>query len=497
MDCNSIIYDVVQNINFENIKETEADTIIRTVCLKIDEYILQLKPDKTIYIAFDGVAPIAKLEQQRARRYKSTFQNNFSQKLDSWNTTAITPGTNFMNMLNEKMYSYFKDPLKYNVENIVVSGSDNCGEGEHKLFEYIRKYPEKHVSFNTIIYGLDADLIMLSINHLPITNQIYLFRETPHFIKSINSDLEPNESYIIDIPALADIITLDMNNGLELVKEKQKHKNKIYDYIFMCFFLGNDFLPHFPSVNIRTGGVDKMLNAYKATIGRTNENLIEDNKINWKNVRKLVKFLADNEEESMKTETKIRDRRSKNVLPNITFEDKLKQFDSMPTYERALEKYINPFKPNWQARYYKALFTIEIDDVRRKQICTNYLEGLEWTMKYYTTGCPDWTWSYKYNYPPLFCDLIQYIPYFETEFIKEGSLANPVSDLVQLCYVLPKQSLHFLPDKLYKNLIEKRNDLYKDDCTFTWAYCRYFWESHVNLPHIEICELIKFVEENK
>ena len=90
------------------------------------------------------------------------------------------------------------------------------------------------------------------------------------------------------IPELAKIITLDMNNGNELTTFQQH--NRIYDYIFMCFFLGNDFMPHFPSINIRTGGVNKMINAYKATIGGTNENLTDGKKIYWKNVRKLVYF---------------------------------------------------------------------------------------------------------------------------------------------------------------------------------------------------------------
>jgi 5'-3' exoribonuclease 1 len=268
MDCNSIIYDILHNIDFSTIKEDEADAIIKAVCYKIDEYIDILKPKKNIYIAFDGVAPVAKLDQQRTRRYKSIYQSGITQamqndnKSDPWNTTAITPGTLFMQKLNTKINYYFKDSsLSYNVEDIIISGSNICGEGEHKLFQYIRSFPEKHVSFNTVIYGLDADLIMLSINHLPITNNIYLFRETPHFIKSINAELEPNETYVIDIPELANIITLDMNNG-----EKEVNKNRIYDYIFLCFFLGNDFMPHFPAINIRTGGVDKMLQAYKETI---------------------------------------------------------------------------------------------------------------------------------------------------------------------------------------------------------------------------------------
>lgn len=500
LDCNSIIYDAVHNIDFTSLNESDIDAIIRAVCVKIDEYINLLKPSQNVFIAFDGVAPVAKLEQQRNRRYKSQYQNTISRSIfkstapDPWNTTAITPGTLFMKKLNEKIYLRYNDASKYGLKKLIVSGSNEEGEGEHKLFEYIRTFPEEHQNVNTIIYGLDADLIMLSINHLPISNQIYLFRETPEFIKSINAELEPNESYLMDIPELARIITLDMNNGQELTSEQQK--NRIYDYILLCFFLGNDFMPHFPSVNIRTGGVDKMLNAYKATIGGTSENLTDGKKIIWKNVRKLVEYLAKVEEEFIKTETKSRDKRAKFMLPDNTPEEKYKKFESIPTYERSLEKYINPFNPDWQTRYYKTLFNIEIDEVRRKQICVNYLEGLEWTMKYYTTGCPDWRWSYHYNYPPLFCDLIQYIPFFDTEFIEQKA-ANPVTELVQLCYVLPKQSLTFLPDGLYNKLLKEHGEWYNTDCDYAWAYCRYFWEAHVNLPHIDIDELEEFVQKCK
>jgi len=501
LDCNSIIYDAVHNIDFTKLTESDADTIIRCVCNKIEEYIHQLKPDNNIYIAFDGVAPVAKLEQQRSRRYKSLYQNTISKSIfqdskpDPWNTTAITPGTLFMRKLNEKMFQFFESPTnlsRLGVKNILLSTSDRCGEGEHKLFEYIRNFPDEHVDKNTVIYGLDADLIMLSINHLPIAKNIYLFRETPQFIRSLNSELEPNETYLLDIPELAKIITLDMNNGNQLTTEQQK--NRIYDYIFLCFFLGNDFMPHFPSVNIRTGGIDKMLNAYKATIGGTNENLTNGKKIFWKNVRKLVKHLADNEETFFKSEAKLRDKREKIKIPDITPEEKFKNFDSIPTYERSVEKFINPFKPCWQQRYYKTLFNIEIDEERRKQISINYLEGLEWTMKYYTIDCPDWRWCYKYNYPPLFCDLIDYIPYFDNEFIEYKS-PEPVTELVQLCYVLPKQSLHFLPEKLYNKLLEEHSDWYRNDCDFSWAYCRYFWEAHVILPHIDIRQIENFVKD--
>ena len=517
LDANSIIYDCIHKIDFTNLAPGNFEIIYKAVFDKIDEYITLICPDSNIFIAFDGTAPVAKLEQQRQRRHKSLYQNKIAKAImkrveDPWNTTAITPGTKFMIGLNETLRKKYTNPGTYNVKNIILSPSDKYGEGEHKLFDYIRAFPEQHLGKNTVIYGLDADLIMLSINHLPVNPNIYLFRETPEFIKSINSELDPNESYMIDIPELAKIITLNMNNGEPLTTEQQA--NRIYDYIFMCFFLGNDFMPHFPSVNIRTGGVDKMINAYKATIGNTAENLTNGKTIYWKNVRKLVQFLADAEEVNFKKETALRDRREnqplknqplKKVDPNSLWgglrgtpvksgEDELKKFEAIPTYERKMEKFINPFNNNWQRRYYKTLFKIDIDDVRRKQICVNYLEGLEWTMKYYTAGCADWRWCYNYDYPPLLCDLIHYIPYFETDFIVKKKPA-PVNEIVQLCYVLPKECLQLLPTKICDRVLSEYSHWYtsEQECEYVWAYCRYFWEAHAQLPEIDIDELEKFI----
>jgi len=501
MDCNSIIYDVVKNIKGVKSQQLSNDYIIQQVILKIEEYILLIQPDFSVFIAFDGVAPIAKLEQQRNRRYKTWYQNAIHNNIfndtpiNEWNTTAITPGTVFMNQLNNSIHNHFNSPTlckKLNVQKIIISTSYDAGEGEHKLFAHIRNHLEEHKEQTTIIYGIDADLIMLSINHLPISNKIFLFRETPEFIKSIDSSLEPNQTYLLDIPELASIITLNMNNGLPLTTEQQK--NRIYDYIFLCFLLGNDFLPHFPAVNIRSAGIDKLINAYKATIGTTNENLTDGKVIYWKNVRALVGFLAEHEEEFIIAEFKQRDKFERRFLPTETAEQKYAKFEAIPTYERELEKYIDPNKDGWQSRYYKGILKMANDDERLKQISLNYLEGLEWTMKYYTSGCPDWRWHYKYNYPPLLQDLINYIPYFETSLIKPN-ISKPVSPLLQLAYVLPNSSLQLLPQKLYSKLITSKNHWYPMDCEFIWAFCRYFWEAHVELPEIDIDELEQIINE--
>ena len=161
---------------------------------------------------------------------------------------------------------------------------------------------------------------------------------------------------------------------------------------------------------------------------------------------------------------------------------------------RQVEKYINIGENGWQERYYKELFGIEINDERKKQICINYLEGLEWNYKYYTKDCPDWKWKYNYKYPPLLEDLCKYVPYFDTEFI-ENKLADPVPPLVQLAYVLPRNSLHLLPKKIYEKLILNHSEWYQLDYNILWAYCKYFWEGHVELPHIDINLLEKIICE--
>jgi 5'-3' exonuclease len=122
------------------------------------------------------------------------------------------------------------------------------------------------------------------------------------------------------------------------------------------------------------------------------------------------------------------------------------------------------------------------------QVCMNYLEALEWTLKYYTIGCPDWKWSYNYHYSPLLCDLIKYIPYFDNYFIKENN-NKPIDAKVQLSYVLPKSSLHLLSEQTKNKLLREYGEIYKENWQFEWSYCKYFWESHTIMPQIDINKL--------
>jgi len=490
LDSNSIIYDTVHKnllskFPSSNLADYEKN-IIELVCKEIHIIIKNTSPTQNIIIAFDGIAPVAKLNQQRERRYKSWFINEINKEIDinyikEWDTTAITPGTPFMKKLDKYLKTEFQN-ININNCNIIVSTSDIAGEGEHKIFEYIRENQQEHNNHTTVVYGLDADLIMLSLNHLNICKDIKLYRETPEFIKSINTELEPDQKYLLDITELSFRIVEEL---VDITDTDIDRKYKMFDYIFLCFLLGNDFMPHFPAINIRTTGMDRLLLVYKTVI-KGNEYLFDGNNINWKIFRKFIQYLSENEIDYILEEYKTRERYEKRQIPNRTVSEKMQKFQLIPCKERYVEKYINPKEGHWISRYYKKMFDIDFNEDSIKNICKNYLEGLEWTAKYYTTRCVDWRWCYRYDYPPLLVHLIKYIPYFATTFVKEKE-KNPVTNNVQLSYVLPKKSLIYLPHEVYNKI--KYKEWYVEDCEFKWSFCKYFWESHPNLPHIDINEL--------
>jgi 5'-3' exonuclease len=224
--------------------------------------------------------------------------------------------------------------------------------------------------------------------------------------------------------------------------------------------------------------------------------LTKDREIVWKNVYKFIEYLAKNELSNIKEEYALRDKLSKRTIADddgkvrngVEFDDTL----LLPIKERSVEIYINPEEAGWETRYYKGLFHSKIDDNKRKEISLNYLEGLEWTMKYYSAGCANWRWTYNYHYPPLLCDLIKHVPYFPTEFVPLQK-ENPVSPLVQLSYVLPPSSMDLLPPTLRTRLLKLEPDWYVGNYVFLWSFCKFFWEAHVDLPKIDIERLEKII----
>lgn len=514
LDCNSIVYDCVKELEFTGNAKAYEKAISLNVCRKVVEYISHVKPTETVCIAFDGVAPCAKLEQQRSRRYRSWFTSQFiGDTKDKWNTMAITPGTSFMNTLGATVSTHFKNPKKFGVNEILVSDSNEAGEGEHKIFSYIRNNPDKHANQRTIVYGLDADLIMLTLNHIPYCGSIYLYRETPHFIRSLNRQLEPNTLYVLDIP--------NLSNGLasELIPNSKYDGSNVLntynisnitrivnDYVFMCFLLGNDFIPHMPSLNLRTTGMQRLIKCYRK-IQTNGEFLVSENKIKWNSMRRLIALLANKERKYFINEMELRDTlEKKNISPREGDNVKEHELNCIPVYNRAKERYIEPREDYWEWRYYKVLFDIDISTAsgksELKRVCLNYLEALEWTHKYYTNACPDWRWTYDYHYAPLMMDVLKYMPALDTDLLEQQSDDNstnikgkhtPLKPMVQLSYVLPKAGLSLLPKTLERRILEAMDECYSENWEFEWSFCRYFWEAHPKMAQLSIDKLERVI----
>jgi len=497
IDSNSIIYDSL-HLKFNDYlnKNQYEDAIIKNVLAKFEEIIAIIKPQDAIYIAFDGVPPFAKINQQKNRRYKTSYQNTILKKETLWDTCAITPGTLFMAILNSNLKEYFANKKYYNsnnaVINVVLSLSDEQGEGEHKLFAFLRQNDILHDKTN-VLYGMDSDLFMLSLNHLKYTKNIFLYRETPLFINSLDKSLDPKEKYIININILALTIYLVLTNQGNYVKHSlepersNSYYNKIEDYIFICFLLGNDFLPHFPAINIRINGFTILLELYQKLFG-INEFIINNGSINWYSFKKYIKHIAENEEQFIKEVYNIRDKQSKKYYPETTSEELEQKFNAMPLWDLNIERYINPFEEDWQHRYYYSLCSIDSRnkdyDANIKQLCINYLDTLQWVYSYYSQECKNWSLHYKYHYPPLLCDLYTHIPYFNSEItINEDYVI--LNTNVLLGYVLPKNSLHLLPEKIGKYLLANYGKYYSEDYELVYAFCKYFYEGHVLFPEIE------------
>ena len=481
MDCNSIIYDIIRSIDFD--ESNFEDIIIQEVIKKIEDYIQEIKPSDHIFIAFDGVAPLAKMNQQKTRRYKSSFMSTidfYHQEKSKWSTSNITPGTKFMNNLSLKINHYFYNKESYyNVKKVLVSCSDEKGEGEHKLFEYIRKNPNS--THNMALYGLDADLIMLSIFHIEYQNNIYIFREAPVFFKSSENQ---QELLVLNIKYLCNCINSELSC-------QYPNSKRVYDYTFMCFLLGNDFLPHFPALNIRTHGIEVLIEFYNSVIGNyPNRLLVDNNKIQWRWLSTFIKEIAKSEYKFINEEFFVRSKQDKKYWVLDTDNDREFAFNSIPVIFRNVEKYILPNEKHWEKRYYFSLFKNDYKDSNFiRDLCNNYIEGLEWVLNYYVGLNPSWKWIYNYHYTPLLKDLQHFIPQFDCTFMDKYD--DSFSPYLQLVYVLPYSQYNLLPKNISDYIVKNYPEILSKNCEFQWAFCRYFWECHVEFIDISVDKLNK------
>ena len=509
LDLNCAIHyccrEVLKNEKFSLTKQNDIENkMIQFVIQYIEILVEYSKPKKLLYIAIDGPAPKAKLNQQRMRRFKKFYDKKTSDKLkikfkeeinedSEWDTNAITPGTLFMDKLSKKLKSYF---INRKIIKVIISDSNIPGEGEHKLLNHLKN---NYVSDETnIIYGLDADLIMLCL----IANKpnIYLLRETVEFNNKIH--VEGYNFLYLNIDNLKTNLLIEIKSRLGNVLLNEEQKNKIvYDYIFLSFILGNDFIPHSPSVGIKNNGIDLLLDLYVRYYFDTKSNLVllDEKKINHDFLKFIIRDLGMMEDSLLENFTK---KRNKRRIPNKTYENKYERekdlLNMFPQFNRDIEIKIDQGREGWRDRYYKNLFDIknryEID-----KVCHKYLEGLFWNFQYYNFGCISWEWSYYYNYSPSFNDIYNYMDKYISDInLIQIPKSKPFRPFEQLLMVLPQQSKDLLPPKLGNQMIDISSDIiqyYPIEYDIETTNNYYLWECHPKLPYV-ISEDIKEIVRN-
>ena len=339
-DINGIIHNVSQKYfcDSSQINET-TKKIYLDVCEMVKKIVHLIKPKELLMIAVDGVAPRAKMNQQRIRRFRKELETNKLLEEENaqnqnkqneniiFDSNAISAGTKFMYNLTIFMKEYILNEKKINPEwskiEIILSGSDVPGEGEHKILEYLRTYKmSKNYNQYTrhCIYGLDADLIMLSlISH---EANIIILREDTQKKSKIeklekkgieiigkNNNNQINYEFFL-ISVLREYLELEFNYLQKKINFNYNFERIIDDFVFLCFFVGNDFVPNLFSFNIENGALTHLYEFYKACLPELDGYITDKGKINNFRMKKFFGYLSKQELHSI--DMMIRKNRNEN-----------------------------------------------------------------------------------------------------------------------------------------------------------------------------------------
>lgn len=282
----------------------------------------KIKPKKLFYMAIDGVAPRAKMNQQRARRFRTALDAEKARekalreggelpKDEPFDSNCITPGTQFMARLTEQLKYFISKKVTEDVEwqgvEVVLSGHEVPGEGEHKIMEYIRQakaQPGYNPNVRHCLYGLDADLIMLGLlSHDP---HFCLLREEVTFgrTQKKSKELEHQNFFLLHLCIVREYLELEFQDlkhdgTLSFPFDMERI---IDDFILMAFFVGNDFLPNLPNLHINEGALALMFEKYKGVLRRLDGYINEHGVINLDRLSVLLDELADVEHKFFEAE---------------------------------------------------------------------------------------------------------------------------------------------------------------------------------------------------
>ena len=483
----------------EDIKTTDIDKMEAKMRNNIISYLEKIiehnMPRKGVYLAIDGVAPVAKMKQQRFRRYKSIKDKELYDSIRKkhnkanpvyWNNSAITPGTNFMKLLNQRIIEWMNCYTKKHKIEIIYSSCNIPSEGEHKLLQYIRN---NTIQYNYAIYGLDADLIFLALS--TGLDSIYLMREGKILRDVSNKSVEGFNYVSIKIMKeciVESIMKCVKDNEIKGILDK---KRLIDDFIFICYLMGNDFLPHLPSLDIYDGAIDTLIDMYikviEANLGQYIVSCVGKCDINTDIFYQFITILAEMEEDTIKMKYG-----KKNYSPPCISTDpydiEIHRIENMKFKVKDPIMMGSDNMSEWRKRYYSHHFQVkedEIDSYSMKMV-ENYLKGLKWVTSYYFDKCPEWDWYYAYDHPPFLSDIVKHKYNFkEINF----TLGEPMTPFEQLLTVLPKQSAYLLPECLRKIMLNNNSSIaHLYPCRFELDMVgkKKYWMVQPILPEMEI-----------
>jgi 5'-3' exoribonuclease 1 len=311
---------IIHNCTHKDTSDTQFRMTEEEMFIAIFNYIEHLfgkiKPKKLFFMAIDGVAPRAKMNQQRARRFRTALDNEKAiekaiakgeemPKEEPFDSNCITPGTEFMAKLTVQLKYFINKKISEDTEwqkpEIVLSGHEVPGEGEHKIMEYIRNaraQPDYNPNVRHCLYGLDADLIMLGLlSHDP---HFCLLREEVTFgrqAKTKSKELEHQNFYLMHLCIVREYLELEfqelkIEGAMKFPFDMEK---VIDDFILMAFFVGNDFLPNLPHLHINEGALATMFRIYKMVLPRCDGYINEGGRVNLERLSALLEELSKEE----------------------------------------------------------------------------------------------------------------------------------------------------------------------------------------------------------
>ena len=418
-----------------------------------------------VYIAVDGVVPMAKIRQQRVRRFKSAWLSEGANSSSSWDKNAITPGTLFM----EKLTTSLQALVKKQGAKWVLSSVNEPGEGEHKLLSYIRNSPQ--LSKKPIaIYGLDADLILLSmILSEQISQPIWLMRERQEFESTDKS----NEYSFLDIQALKEKV--HVTNWMTCI-----------NYVTLMSLMGNDFIPHSMTHKLSEDGHASIIKEIASMIESQAWLIDSNNSLNLSVLKSIAGRWAVEETERM---YRMIEKKQKQAQRGIL--QGMNPLEGLPLTWNVEQCLLQGkrLKDNWRAVYWQWMH----ETIDRETVCGEYVKGIQWVLAYYLGKPIDKEWMYPYWIPPLWSDIAR-MSSLPIEVSKESIPPTPQE---QLAMVLPLYSWGLVRDPNLKKLPILCPQGWPISFSFFSAGRKWLWECEARIPIITAGRIRELLSENK